>query len=459
MSLLATRASFANGVFPNAGQIVVDPNDPAHIVVRTTYGVLTTRAGGEPWDWICESAVGYGNMFHPAVAVTADGTVLAGIPDGLSVAHGDTCGWTKASGPIDGAYVVDVSTERSDPSRAVAITASAGGGAKLWESLDDGQSWQQAGVDLPAGFTPLALDAAKSDPDRVYVSGLTGGGGTFKGSLAVSTDRGKSWGLFTVPKSDGERTPYVAGIDPANADRLYLRLDGSPGRLFRFDYATVTWTEVFTGAGFLYGFALSPDGSTLLVGGGSDGVWRAATADLAFAKVSEVPVRCLHWSTSGVYACATEFAAGFTVGKSLDEGASFEPVMHLPCVRGPLECDAGTPVGDACPADWPAVAILIDQATCAPGGSGGSGGAGGLGGSGGGAGAGGGGVAPSSGAGASPSAGTGGGEPAAGGGCALASSRGPGLEHALAWLGAAALAVRRLRGGAGRGRRKPEDTR
>src|SRR5262245_53433435 len=57
----------ANGVFPTAGQVVIDPSDPLHLVVRTTYGVLTTRTGATPWDWLCETGVGYGSGFHPAV--------------------------------------------------------------------------------------------------------------------------------------------------------------------------------------------------------------------------------------------------------------------------------------------------------------------------------------------------------------------------------------------------------
>jgi hypothetical protein len=131
------------------------------------------------------------------------------------------------------------------------------------------------------------------------------------------------------------------------------------------------WEEVFTGTGLLKGFALSPDGQTLLVGGETDGVWRAAAADLQFEKVSEVGVQCLAWSEAGVYACAGEFKDGFTIGLSRDQGASFSPVMHLPCVRGPLSCAPDTEVGSACPAAWPATADVIDQDSCAPGAGGG----------------------------------------------------------------------------------------
>lgn len=435
---LASPAALANSVFPASGQVVVDPSDPAHVVVRATYGILTTRAGGEPWDWICEGGAGYGGMFNPAVALTEDGSLIAGLPDGLAVAHGDTCAWGKAPGPIDGRYVVDVSTERQEPSHAVAITAGGGGGSgRFWESLDNGVTWTQAGIDLPAGFTPLSVDVAASDPARVYVSGLTGGGGLLKGSLAVSPNRGQSWSLLTVPSSTGETAPYVGAIDPANADRVFVRLDGSPGRLLVYDHATAKFSEVFTGEGFLYGFALSPDGQTVLAGGNSDGVWRAATDTLVFEKVSSVAVRCLKWAGAGVYACATEFVDGFTVGLSLDAGATFEPVMHLPCVRGPLECAEGTSVAEVCPAEWPAVAVQIGQSTCLPTGSGGAGGA-----SAGGAPAttgGGGSTGNAGGGGASPGAGGSGSAGGGGGGCGCSAAEAPPAGGGIS--AAAALAL------------------
>ncbi len=398
-AITAPRQAAANGVFPAAGQIVIDPADPQHIVVRATYGILTTRAGGEPWDWICEKGVGYESLFHPAIAVLEGGTLIAGLGDGLAVAHTDSCSWIKASGPLDGAYVVDVSTEKSAPSHAVAITSGgAAGSGKLFTSDDDAVTWIQAGVDLPAGFVPLSVDVAPSDPMRVYVSALAGAAGSYKGSLLVSTDRGATWEPHTLPQSDGDHAPYIGAIDPSNPDRVYVRTDGSPGRLLAFDRATSQVDEIYLGQGYLRGFALSPDGQTLLVGGSSDGILRASAAAPSFVKVSPVTTRCLTWTAAGVYTCATEFSDGFTVGLSKDQGATFEPVMHLSCVRGPLDCGPSTPVGAVCPQEWGAVATLIGQSSCNA-----AGGAGGASTGGGGAGA----TSATGGAGASATSGTG----------------------------------------------------
>lgn len=448
---LGSGPARANGVFPSAEQIVVDPSDPSHVVVRTTYGLLTTREAGEPWDWICETAVGYSSGFHPSVALTENGTLLAGVTTGVAIAPGDSCGWSLAPGLPMGALVVDLSVEKGALSHAVAITASNGAGpARLWTTEDDGATWTQSGTALPAGFTPLTVDAAPSDPMRVYISAQV----STKGSLLVSPDRGQTWQTFTVPSTSAEHRPFIGAVDPQDPDRVYIRTDGTPGRLFVFDYGAVTFTEVFTGAGLLRGFALSPDGQTVLVGGGSDGIQRAPAATLAFEKVSAVATRCLAWTAAGVYTCATEFADGFTVGLSKDEGSTFEPVMHLPCVRGPLMCTPDTPVGAECPPEWAAVAIQIGKNEC-PGGSstggggsgpttGGAGGAGGAGGTGGGDVLTGGSSATSGGAGGT---GATGGSPPAAGGCACALPRGAPADTSLLGVsGIAALAVLFMRG-------------
>ena len=314
IAALPTPAA-ANGVFPNAGQIAVDPTDPQHVVIRTTYGILTTREGGAPWDWICESAVGYGSGYHPAIALTANGTLVAGLADGLGLASADTCGWSKVSGALDGLFVVDVSVEKSDLSRVVLITSgSAASAGQLWTSDDNAATWVKTGANLPAGFEPLTIDVAPSDPMRVYVTAQIGNGNTKKGTLFVSDNRGDTWSQFSVPNTDIDHAPYIAGVDPLDPDRLFVRNDGVPGRLFLFDRAAGTFTPIFTGAGILRGFALSPDGATLLVGGSSDGIWRAPTDTLDFEKRSSVATRCLTWTAAGVYSCATEFADGFTVG-------------------------------------------------------------------------------------------------------------------------------------------------
>ena len=377
---LAAGASpvLANGAFPSAGQLVVDPGDPAHLVLRTNFGLVLSRDAGATWDWVCESAVGYLN-YEPPIAVTGDGSVLAALFDGVGAAHGDLCGWQRAAGTAQ-TVVADVSVRRDDPSVAVAL---GGDGAtyRILESTDQGASFAPTGAPLPAGFLGLTLDVAPSDPDRIYASGLRQSGGVYFGVVARSIDHGASWTMVDVPGSDAVAAPYLGAVDPVDPDRVYLRLDGAPGRLLASSDGAETWAEAFAGQGFLRGLALSPDGAELLVGGETDGVWRAPAATLAFEQVSTAKVRCLTWAAAAVYACG-DGAIAPLASVSTDEGATFAPLLPLACVRGPLACPADSSVGVAGPPEWPALAATIGADGCPDGAGGAGGGAAGGGGAG-----------------------------------------------------------------------------
>src|SRR3954462_11155284 len=43
--------ALANGRYPAASQLVVDPNDPKHLVVSATFGFLDSRDDGKTFNW------------------------------------------------------------------------------------------------------------------------------------------------------------------------------------------------------------------------------------------------------------------------------------------------------------------------------------------------------------------------------------------------------------------------
>ncbi|WP_437590657.1 WD40/YVTN/BNR-like repeat-containing protein [Sorangium sp. So ce1000] len=355
----------ANGVFPSADQIVFDPSDPARAVARMTYGLLATQDGGASWRWICEGAVGYDDTGgqSPPIAAAAGGRVLAALSDGLAVGTEGGCAWTGAT-ELAGQTVLDLSVRRGDPSHAVAIVA--GVRHALWASRDGGARWASAGTPLPPGFQARTVDVAPSDPLRVYVSGLASGDGSVKGAIARSLDGGETWATSTVPESTTSRAPYIAGVDPLDADVLYVRIASAPGRLFVSRDGGATFASVFETEGFVRAFAISPDGATVAVGSDIDGVFRAPSATLAFERVSSVAPRCFAWTETGLYACATEFLDDFTIGRSIDGGATFEPLLRQACLRGPLDCAVSTAAGALCPTDWPRIALMTGHQDCTP---------------------------------------------------------------------------------------------
>jgi hypothetical protein len=170
--------------------------------------------------------------------------------------------------------------------------------------------------------------------------------------------------------------PYIAAVDAINADRVYVRAPATTGGdvLFVTENAGKDWTQILKAKGTLAGFALSPDGSQVAVGGPTDPLQIASSTDYVFTHVNDLGVTCLTWTNDGLFACADQATAGFSVGLSSDEGATFEPLFE-PSKLSLQVCDPGTPVAESCPNAWRGLAPVIGADPATPGyESGGSGG-------------------------------------------------------------------------------------
>src|SRR6478752_1822446 len=93
--LLWPTAVLANGRFPSANQLLVDPADSSHLVLRATYGLLSSHDAGRSFAWVCEDAVGNMGDADPALAIFEDGTVAAGFARDLRLSQRDGCGWSS----------------------------------------------------------------------------------------------------------------------------------------------------------------------------------------------------------------------------------------------------------------------------------------------------------------------------------------------------------------------------
>src|ERR1043165_653483 len=107
--------ALANGRYPIAGQIVEDPDDPNHLVVRATYGVLVTHDRGASWGWICEPSIGFVSVEDPMMGIARGGTLFAAIFEGLSVSTDGGCDFSFYA-PLKKKYVVDLAIDKVDPS-------------------------------------------------------------------------------------------------------------------------------------------------------------------------------------------------------------------------------------------------------------------------------------------------------------------------------------------------------
>jgi MYXO-CTERM domain-containing protein len=376
----------ANGRFPRAQRLLEDPRDSSHLVLGATYGLLVTKDRGASWHHVCEAAYGERDLTIDALtAFTHEGALLAGIYSGISRTATNPCDFERVLGMSNREAVPDFALAASSPGRVVAIRVAIPEQgepySQLYRSDDDGLTWRPLGEVLPPSLrTPLTLELAPSDADRVYLSGL---GENDAGVLLRSDDGGQTFELLEIPTDAAQfEAPYIAAVDPEDADRLYVRTDAwlydaqtnsaiANDALLYSEDAGGHFVELLRAPGKLFGFTFSPDGSELLLGygdpreaGGSRytdpaalGIYRGpkASSDLQMRYAGSVG--CVTWSERGVYVCTDEYATGFSLG--LFEPASFdvmapvqvEPLLVLADVAGPIECPACS-TGAACASYW-----------------------------------------------------------------------------------------------------------
>ncbi|HTQ05042.1 MAG TPA: hypothetical protein VMI54_14355 [Polyangiaceae bacterium] len=353
----APRDALANGAFPTVSQLVPDPSDPDHLVLRSTFGLLVTRDHGATWDWLCEEGMGYKDV-EPPMAVLPGGVILLATPNGIMRSDAAGCDFQPASGVT--AMVLDLARIPTDPNGAVAVSLS-GTDTQLWRTDDGGMTFAPVG-DVVSAFIPATVDVAPTDAGVVYVSGLAG----TQGALLRSTDGGVTFATLPVPNTSTSHRPYIAAVDPTDSKTVYVRLDGEPSMVeVTHDGGDTFVAPLMTKVPAL-GLAVSPDGATVIASNSYDGTFRADAQTLDFEQVACGGPSCLSFSASGLFGCGDQGVDGFIVGRSDDLGASFQRVVDLTCIRGPAACGSDTSIGSACPDAWPAVRDQIGASECAP---------------------------------------------------------------------------------------------
>jgi hypothetical protein len=361
---LAPRQGRANGRLPGANRILAPSQFPNLVIVRATYGILPSMDDGTTWSFLCEDALGLPETatIDPALALTSSGALVAGIspqPPGLDVSNDDGCSWTCAGGPLAGQAIADLAVRPNAPDSVVALTATFNlidGGttasSQVFESTDDGANWTALGTPIDPSVIVTTVDVAASDPNRLYVAGTRGFGTARTASLFESTDDGATWTERPLPADPALVAPaYIAGVDPANADRVYVRTS-SPSELLVTDDGGQSFQSVLSLHGLMQGFALSPDGATIYAGGQDDGLYVGDSTALAFTQVSTVHVQCLATRGSELWACADDQeTGGFIAGVSTDQGATFTAKLHLGSVSAPVACGPAPAGAFACGAD------------------------------------------------------------------------------------------------------------
>jgi len=357
LSLVAAPAR-ANGRYPLADQIVVDPANPRHIVARATFGLLDSDDGGKSFRWICETAIGYFGVEDPPIAVTANGSAIVASSKGLSISADGGCSWIRNPG-LDGTWFgVDVTVQPARPHEALALLSNFADGAytvSIAKTANDGASWDEVVSSFGMTFLATTIEVAPSNPERVYVSGKILPGGA--AAMLRSDDGARTFTRFPLQLS-GSYSIFIGAVDPHDPDIVYLRTNADDvGRVLVSRDGAATWNEIWQAPGDVSGFALSPDGAVIAVGGSAVGVSVASTTDFAFRQTSHVGTYCLTFWGERLLVCTKEAIDHFSIGVSDDLGQHFDALLHLPDVL-PRHCPSGSSAS-VCARDWETIATTI----------------------------------------------------------------------------------------------------
>jgi hypothetical protein len=382
LGLTAPEHALANGRFPRAQRLTEVQGDPNTLLLSATYGILLTTDRGGTWRHLCELGFSFSiDEIDPLVEVAGDGGMLVQVSRSLNRAVAPFCDFRPMLGGGQSDRVVDFALDREEPSRLVALMLGRGeNGAvenRLFASEDSGLSFEAMGTVLPSEAITFGqtLDAAPSDGTRLYVSGINAEG---RGVVLRSSDAGESFESTVLPLEPGEH-PYIAAVHPTDPDVIYLRTDTwtanadgvleANDALLYSDDGGRSFLELYRAGAKLFGFALSPDGSQVLIGYGDPvepsravdasavGIYRADAGGYEFSKIYDGPVSCLTWTAASLYACTSQVERGFAVGVAPDadfelgDPEPFSPLLDLTQVAGPFECPACTTSG-VCAATW-----------------------------------------------------------------------------------------------------------
>ena len=358
VAVLAGDAA-GHGRDPYAVHIEHRAGNEQDVIAGMSIGLVRSRDGGATWRWTCEEAVHYTDPFDPDYALSAAGSVLVQTRIGAGIDHtGCHFEATTLASTI-------VSAVAAASNGALYIAAADPVDSRIYKSIDDGTTFLPIASPGESGDWWTSIEVARSDPQRIYLSGYRflpdstrqflmfvsrNGGATF---TAMSTSQ------FVVSRSG---SILIAGVG-ANPDVVYARVslvtDAGGDAIYRSVDAGASWTQIFSSQD-VYGLAfLARQNGELVAATRTSGAWRSADGTtwtelanaphisaLAETATGEVWAGTQNYPFNGPMGLPPIPGDGYALMKSVDL-ATWTPVMRLQDL-GPPACAPGTDAHQQC---------------------------------------------------------------------------------------------------------------
>jgi len=347
--LLSATPARAHAGFPEAKQILLPVDRPQQIILATNFGLIFSEDSGGTWLFSCEDALSaYAAPYllgaaplHRIFAMTAGA--------GLIYSDDDACGWQAARGTLTDVLPYAFAVDPSSSQRVFVVGVARAGarqGDHIYVSDDGGVSFGEPVFTSPERSAVLNVLVAPSQPRRLFAAMFSAPEN--HPILLRSDDSGEHWNVAAdLVESLGANPFELLAIDRLDENRLYARILGETAEtLATSNDGGLSFVPSVAIPGKLSAFLQLASG-TILVGGtaGAEAVgYRSHDDGQSFEPWPEAPhVHALAERDGKLYVAADNFADGYVIAESDDEGTHFRPLGEFNQVQGIKSC-----VADSC---------------------------------------------------------------------------------------------------------------
>ena len=355
----------ANGRDPYTSTIHFKRGAETNIVAGMTFGLLLSHDNGATWQWMCETAIGYGGAYDPDYEYTSAGAIFATTFDGLKVMR-DGCSFNSTPPGM-----TFVSRVEQAPDGTIYYAAADPNDGKIYRSTDDGMTFPTSASPGMANDWWQSIEVAPSDNNRVYLTGYRLMGGDPKQFLLFSSSNATTGFTFSPMAMTGigttseNSTIDIVGISAQSANTLYVRVTLVTGTdtdaIYRSTNGGTSWTKILEkNSRFGLSFLVRNDG-TCVAGTRELGAWKstdcATAATPTWTPLANAPhIGCLYENAAGeVWACTQNYASPqldiptdeYGIMKSTDL-STWTGVLKYADIQAPVACAAGTIQEDEC---------------------------------------------------------------------------------------------------------------
>jgi len=240
---------------PDSHSLLIDAQDPDHVLFGSHAGIQESRDGGFTWE---AGALRDADAMQMASSPNSPETLYATGHDVFQVSRDGGQSWQQVAHDLPGTDIHGFAQDPADPNRLYAFVAGAG----TFTSTDGGTTWTALPVQPPGGGMHLALAASDT---ALYAA--TGAG------LVSSTDHGATW--IPLPSQPSGQVLSLA-IPTGDAQTIYV---GTPSGIEVSPDGGASWASYGPRGVAALALAVAPTdpGRVVLVSATGD-VYRSDTA-------------------------------------------------------------------------------------------------------------------------------------------------------------------------------------